>query len=319
MRYLKEEGNKLGAKLKIIFSMAVFGTISIFVKNIPLSSGEIAFFRAITAAVVIIIYKIISGKKILFSDIKKDIPALFVSGMAMGFNWILLFQAYKYTTVSIATLSYYFAPVIIMAACPILFKEKLTIKQVVCFVMATIGLVMVIGVSGEKDNNNLIGIGFGLAAAVLYATVVLLNKFIKNVTGIDKTLIQFFSAIIVLTPYIFATTGIHLGSLGIEGTINLLILGIIHTGICYCLYFSSLKDLKGQEASILSYIDPLIAIIISVTVLGESILPIQIVGGTMILGFTLLNEIKLKPLKYLRFYGMDSNKENSTTNIPKKF
>lgn len=281
------------AKLKIIISMVIFGTIAIFVKNIPLSSGEIALFRAIIAAVVIIIYKLAIGKKILFSNIKKDLPVLFISGTAIGFNWILFFQAYNYTTVSIATLSYYFAPVIVMVACPILFKEKLTIKQIVCFVMATIGLIMVIGVSGtEKSSNNLIGIGFGLGAAVLYATVVLLNKYIKNVTGIDKTLIQFFAAIIVLTPYVFATSGIHIDSLNKIEIINLLILGIVHTGICYCLYFSSLKDLKGQEASILSYIDPLVAIIVSVTILGESILFIQIIGGMMILGFTLLNEIK---------------------------
>jgi RarD protein len=283
------------AKLKIIISMAVFGTLGIFVKNISLSSGEIALFRAIIAAVVIIIYKLLIGKKILFSEIKKDLPLLFVSGVAISFNWILLFQAYNYTTVSIATLSYYFAPVIVMIASPILFKEKMTIKQVVCFIMSTIGLIMVIGVSGmEKSSSNLIGIGFGLGAAVLYATVVLLNKFIKNVTGIDKTLIQFFAAIIVLIPYVLATTGIHIGSLDNIGIINILILGIVHTGICYCLFFSSLKDLKGQEASILSYIDPLIAIIVSVTILSESINIIQIIGGMMILGFTLLNEIKIK-------------------------
>lgn len=282
------------AKLKIIISMSIFGTLAIFVRNIPLSSGEIALFRAVIAAVVIIIFKFISGKRILLSDIKKDLPALFVSGTALGFNWILLFQAYKHTTVSIATLSYYFAPVIVIVASPILFKEKLTIKQIICFLMSTIGLILVIGVSGaEKPGSNLIGIGFGLGAAVLYATVVLLNKFIKNTTGIEKTLIQFFAAIIVLTPYVLATTGINIRTLDKIGLLNLLILGIIHTGICYSLYFSSLKDLKGQEASILSYIDPLVAIIVSVTILSESILPTQIIGGVMVLGFALLNEIKL--------------------------
>jgi RarD protein len=290
---MTKENNKMEAKLKIVISMAVFGTLGIFVKNIPLSSGEIALLRAIIASVIIIIYKLLIGTKILFSEVKKDLPILFVSGAAISFNWILLFQAYNYTTVSIATLSYYFAPVIVMIVSPILFKEKLTIKQVVCFVMSTIGLIMVIGVSGmEKSSSNLIGIGFGLGAAVLYATVVLLNKFVKNVAGVDKTLIQFFAAIIVLTPYVLATTGIHIGSLDNIGIINVLILGIVHTGICYCLYFSSLKDLKGQEASILSYIDPLIAIIVSVMILGESINLIQIIGGIMILGFTLLNEIK---------------------------
>lgn len=212
----------------------------------------------------------------------------------MGFNWILLFEAYKYTTVSIATLSYYFAPVIVMVVCPIIFKEKMTVKQIICFLMATIGLIMVINISGiDKANNNGIGIAFGVGAAVLYATVIILNKFIKNVTGIDRTLIQFFVAIIVLFPYVLATTGINIGNLETKGIINLLILGIIHTGITYCLYFSSLKDLKGQEAAILSYVDPLVAIIISVVILRETITAMQLIGGMLILGFTLLNEINI--------------------------
>lgn len=283
------------AKLKSFISMAIFGTIGIFVKNISLSSGETALFRAVIAAIILIIYKLLSKNRISFSEIKRDFPLLFVSGVAMGFNWILLFQAYKYTTVSIATLSYYFAPVIVMIASPILFKEKITIKQAVCFIMSTIGLVMIIGVSGlEKSNSNLIGISFGLSAAVLYAIVILLNKSIKKVTGIDRTLIQFLAAIIILIPYVTVTTGIHIDSLGTIGIINLLVLGVVHTGICYCLYFSSLKDLKGQEASILSYIDPLTAIIVSVTLLGESINFMQVIGGIMILGFTLLNEIDSK-------------------------
>jgi RarD protein len=276
--------------------MMAFGTISIFVKNIPLSSGEIALYRAVIASVAIVMYKLAGRKKISFSEIKKDLPILFVSGAAIGFNWILLFQAYNYTTVSIATLSYYFAPVIVMAACPILFGERLTVKQAVCFVMASIGLIMVIGVGKmEKVGNNLLGIGFGLGAAALYAAVVILNKYIKNITGIDRTLIQFFAAIIVLTPYVYATSGVNIGSIGNIPILNLLILGIVHTGICYVLYFSSLKDLNGQEAAILSYIDPLVAVIVSVTILGESINLVQIIGGMMILGFTLLNEIKVKP------------------------
>lgn len=180
------------AKLKIIIYMAIFGTISIFVRNISISSEEVALFRAIIAAIVILIYKKLIGKGYPLADIKKDLPILFISGIALGFNWILLFKAYKYTAVSIATLSYYFAPVIVTVLSPILFKEKMTIKQIICFVISTIGLVMVIAIGGiDNSSTNLIGIGFGLGAAVLYATIVLLNKFVKNVTEIGKTLIQF--------------------------------------------------------------------------------------------------------------------------------
>lgn len=280
------------SKLKIIFSMIVFGTIGVFVKNIPLSSGEIALFRAIIASVSIIVYQLVSGKRIVFSQIKNDLPLLFLSGAVMGFNWILLFQAYRYTTVSIATLSYYFAPAIVMIACPILFKEKLTLKQVICFIMSTVGLIFIIGINGTSaGTNNVKGICLSLGAAVFYATVMILNKYIKNVIGIDRTLLQFFAAIIVLIPYVLSTSGIHPGNAGSIGIISILIVGIIHTGITYCLYFSSLKDLRGQEVAILSYIDPLVAVIVSVTILNESITIMQIAGGLLILGFTLLNEM----------------------------
>lgn len=287
----QKETSKMNAKLKMIFSMAVFGTLPIFIKNIPLPSSEIAFFRAVIASVSIIAYQFACRKRIDFSKIKSDLPLLFLSGAVMGFNWILLFEAYKYTTVSIATLSYYFAPAIVMIACPILFKEKLTVKQIACFIMSTVGLILIIGIGGARTgSNNFKGICFGLGAAAFYATVIILNKFIKNVTGIDRTLLQFFAAIIVLTPYVLLTTGIHLSIAGNIGIINLLIVGIIHTGITYCLYFSSLKDLKGQEVAILSYIDPLVAVIVSITILNEIITAMQIVGGVLILGFTLLNE-----------------------------
>lgn len=278
--------------------MMVFGTLGVFVKNIPLSSGEIALFRAVIATLAILGYQLISGKKVKLPSRKKDVVLLLLSGAAMGFNWIFLFEAYHYTAVSIATLSYYFAPVIVMLVCPILFKEKLTIKQVICFIMSTIGLVLVIGVGGfEGNDTNLIGIGFGLSAAVLYAAVILLNKFIKAVDGVDRTLMQFFAAIVVLIPYLCMTSGIHIGDVGGIGLLNLLIIGVVHTGIMYCMYFSSLKQLKGQEAAILGYIDPLVAIIVSVSLLGENIGFTQIIGGVLILGFTLLNEVDIQLFK----------------------
>jgi RarD protein len=274
--------------------MIVFGTLALFVKNIPLPPEEIALFRALIASAAIILYKSLTAEKLHFDRIKNEFPILFLSGAAMAFNWIFLFKAYLHTSVSIATLSYYFAPVIVTIASPILFKEKLSSKQIICFIMASIGLVMIIGVSGSNQSpGSFKGIVFGLAAAALYATVILLNKHIKSVTGIDRTLIQFFAAIIILLPYTYLTAGIHITSLDRWGLFNLLFLGIVHTGIIYCLYFSSLKDLTGQEAAIFSYIDPLVAIIISVMILNESMSPVQILGGLMILGFTLFNELNM--------------------------
>lgn len=279
------------ARLLLIFSMIIFGTLGPFVRRIPVSSGELALCRAVLAAILICGYLMLSGSKIRFADIGKELWLLLLSGMAMGINWIFLFEAYKYTTVSIATLSYYFAPVLVTAVCPFLFREKLTKKQLLCFCMSTLGVILIIGVSGfGHSGTNLLGILFGLGAAVFYASVILLNKFIKNVAGIHRTFLQFLAAILILIPYVFATGGLHLERLGGIGWLNLLIVGLFHTGITYCMYFSSLKELPGQEAAILSYIDPLVAVVVSVVFLGEGITPLQIAGGVLILGFAVLNE-----------------------------
>ena len=280
-------------RIMMIVSMAVFGTLGPFVRNITVSSSELALYRAILAALLISVYFLITKQRIDFKAIRKEAPVLLLSGVAMGINWILLFEAYKYTTVSVATLSYYFAPVIVTAVCPLLFKEKLTARQIICFVMSTVGLVLLIGITDlDGGSSSLKGIAFGLGAALFYAMVILLNKFIKGVAGIQRTMLQFISAIAVLIPYVLLTGGITLGSMNSTGWTCLLVVGLFHTGVCYCLYFSSLKELPGQEAAILSYIDPLVALLVSVFILGEQILPVQILGGMMILGFTLWNELK---------------------------
>lgn len=280
------------ARLSLILSMAIFGTLAPFVRNVSVSSGELALYRAVLATILIGTFLLVTGQKLPLKSLGIELFLLLSSGIAMGFNWILLFEAYKYTTVAISTLSYYFAPVIVTIVCPFLFKEKLTGKQILCFVLSTAGLSLVIGIHNlGKGGNDTIGILFGLGAAVLYATVILLNKFIKGVTGIHRTFLQFVAAILVLIPYVAFTGGFHLSSLNGTGWICLLVVGLVHTGITYCLYFSSLKELPGQETAILSYIDPLVAVIIGVVVLGEPLSWQQLAGGAMILGFTLWNEL----------------------------
>ena len=289
--------NSTKSKIIFIISMVIFGTIAIFVKNINISSGELALYRAVLAASIIGFYLLITKQKIELKAIKKDLILIIISGMAMGFNWIFLFEAYKYTTVSVATLTYYFAPIIVMIVCPILLKEKMTLKQWICFIVSTLGIFLIIGITNINiSSDHFLGVIFGISAAVFYATVIIINKYIKSISGIHRTFIQFLAAILVLVPYVLLTSGFNLSGLELTGWISLLIVGIIHTGITYCLYFTSLKNLDGQTVSILSYIDPLVAIIVSF-MLKETMTTFQIIGGVLIIVSTVLNEIKFKSFK----------------------
>ena len=287
------------ARLMLISSMVIFGTVGLFKRFIPVSSGELALYRAILGALLLGGVLLVTRQRIPLRTIRRQLPLLLLSGAAMGVNWILLFEAYENTSIALGTISYYFAPVIVMAACPLLFREKMTGRQIICFLLSVLGMVLItcLGAPEEAagERNDLLGILLGLGAAVFYATVMLLNKFIRGVEGLHRTLLQFLAAIVTLLPYVALTGGMSLSGMDAKGWLCLLVVGLVHTGLAYVMYFPSLKELPGQKAAILSYIDPLVAVLISAFVLQEAPLTWgQLIGAVLLLGATLWNELTPK-------------------------
>lgn len=283
------------ARLAMIVSASVFGTLGPFVRRIEVASAELALYRAVLAAVFLLLFFLVRRKRLRLREIRKALWLLLLSGAAMGFNSMLLFESYKYTSISLATLSYYIAPVIVTALCPLLFHEKMTRTQVLCFLMSTLGVALIIGSGGlQGGGSDLRGIVCALGAAVFYAAVILLNKYIHGVTGLEHTFVQLLAAVVVLAPYVGLTSGFHPEVLSATGWVNLLIVGFVHTGVTYCIYFSAIRTLPGQESSLLSYLDPIVSVLISVLLLGEPLAPIQIAGMVLFLGFAIANEFTHK-------------------------
>lgn len=282
-------------KLKIIFAMMIWGTVGVFVKNIPLNSIEIAFYRSIIGAIFIIILSIVKKEKWDKEDLREDLKVLIPSGIALGAGWVLLFQGYKNTSISIATLSYYIAPVFIVILSIIVLKEKITLKKILCIIVAIIGLLLVLdikNIGNIGDNNHLLGISYSVLAAVFYAIVVILNKFIKKLTGFKVTIVQLLVSAIILLPLTIMNSTRSLLSLDALSLGLLLFVGIVHTGIAYLLYFSSVKEIEGQSIAILSYMDPIFALLIAGLFLGEKMSIIQLFGGILILGSAYISESK---------------------------
>jgi RarD protein len=257
----------------------------------------IALVRGIIGSMFLLIVSYMTRQKISWKVVKQNLVQLVLSGAAMGANWIFLFQAYKYTTISEATLCYYFAPVLVIILSPFILKERLNVIKVICIIGAMVGMFLIVGVeSGATGANQLLGIVYGLIAAVLYATVMITNKFIKNLSGMESSTIQLAIAAIVLLPYILATQKIQFVQLDFRSIALIITVGIIHTGIAYLLYFSAIPKLKGQTIAVFSYIDPISAIVMSSIFLGEKMTMIQILGGVLILGTTFINELCEKRL-----------------------
>lgn len=279
------------SKLIYIAAMLIFGSIGVFTRKIELSSGQIALVRGMIGSLFLLLACPVMKQKLSFRMIRRNLFLLILSGAAIGFNWIFLFQAYKFTTISNATLSYYFAPVFVMFLSPFVLKERLSVIKISCILGAVFGMFLIIGMDSDTGKNNLIGIGYGLLAAVLYAFVVIMNKFLKGLSGLETTLIQLSSASIIQLPYILATEKISINQLDNRSVLFLIILGILHTGFAYLLYFTAVRKLSGHTIAVFSYTDPISAIVLSSVLFQESMTPVQIAGGIMILGATLLCEL----------------------------
>ena len=294
------------ATIKVLIAMLLWGSLGVFVKNISLDSVEIAFFRGIIGSVflgIVLFIRMQNNKKLEENNKledenkkpgKKSIIILIISGMAIGFNWVFLFNSYNYITVANATIVYYLAPVIVIFVSPIFLKEKLTLKKVLAVICAMIGLVLIVRTGSSNGNVNLTqGIINAFAAACLYASVIILNKFIKNVDDYTKTFIQLFMASMVLLPWVIYRNNIIFDSP--KSIILIAILGIAHTGIAYCLYFSAMKELKAQSIAILGYLDPVSSVVFSIFLLKEPFSIYQLIGGVIILLSAVIAERNPKP------------------------
>ncbi len=284
------------SKFSLILSMFIFGTIGIFRRYIPLPSSLLAMARGAIGVVFLLIFMAVKKEKLNLREIKDKILLLCISGVLIGFNWILLFEAYNYTTVATATLCYYMAPVFVIMASPFLFKEKLTLKKIICVIVALVGMVLVSGVieTGFSGADEFKGVILGLGAAVLYATVVLMNKKTAGVPAYTKTVIQLGSAAIVLLPYTLLTENFAELTFEPLTIIMLLVVGVVHTGWSYALYFGSMDNLKAQTVAIFSYIDPVVAIILSALILNEEMSIFGVIGAVLVLGSTMMSELPSK-------------------------
>jgi RarD protein len=282
------------SKIQFILSMIIFGTIGLVQRYIDLSSSETALLSSSIGCIFLIFVFLMMKKSIPWKLVKANASILFLSGIALGGNWIFLYQSYDYTTITNATLGYYFAPVFVMILSPIILKEQLPLKKIVCIGIAILGMLLIVGngisASGKGD---VLGVFLGLVAAAFYAALMLLNKFIQNMAKLEITIIQLTTTALLLLPYVLFTEGFSILEVSSSSIPFIILLGIVNTGIGFWLFFSGMQKLKGQSIAMLSYVDPFVAILISAVILQEQMTLVQILGGTLLLGSTFVSEIKL--------------------------
>ena len=282
-------------KLKLIIALLIYGTIGVVRKNIPYPSSFIAFARAAIGFLFLLCFRLITHQKIDRTAVKRNFKTLLLSGTLLGFNWLLLFEAYNYTSVAVATVCYYMSPVFLTLASPLL-GERLTVRKLGCVAVALLGMVLVSGVL-ETGLYGLKGIILGLVSAVTYAVIVMLNKTLKDISAGDRTIMQLGISSIVMLPYVLLTENVAALEFTFAPVMLLLVAGIIHTGFAYTLYFGGIAGIPAQTAAVLSYIDPITAILLSVVLLREDMSAVSAIGCVLVIRAMLVSDIEPKKKK----------------------
>jgi RarD protein len=288
MTHLKKSS---GAAAALLSAILIFGTVGILKHYIPLPAALVALIRGLLGSLFLILFMLVTKKRFSFKAAKEDLPVLLLSGGCIGVNWLLLFEAVD-ISVSVGTLCYYTAPIFVILFSPLLLKEKLTPVKLVAVFVALGGMLLVSGVFESGKGAGLPCVLYGLGAALLYASVMILNKKLKRVSAYERTVVQLLAASLVLLPFcLFGGEFKELSSCGATDWILLAVIGIVHTGLAYALYFGSMMHLPGQTVALLSYLDPATAILWAALLLSEIPSPLTAVGAVLVIGAAMAGEL----------------------------
>lgn len=278
-------------KAKYILSVIIYGTIGYILHFINLPSEIVVLGRGVIGSIFIYLYLRFTRQKMEVEAIKKNLKYLIPSGIALGLNWVFLFASYRVSTVALGSLCNYMAPIILIVISPIVFKEEIAFKKVICVIVAFIGIVLVSGILESDVVVNVEGIILGLLAAVCFVLIIIFNKRLRGVPVYDKVIVQLATSAITVLPYaIFNNINIHL-VFDTRSVLLIILLGVVHTGLAYCLYFGSINNIPVQSVAILGYIEPVCGVLTSVILLHEPISFLGIIGGVLIIVSACLCEI----------------------------
>lgn len=280
------------ATLKYLFAVIIYGTIGYFLHFINCASEFVVMCRGLLGSIFILLVMFFKQDYPNIKAIKNNLLTLVISGMALGFNWIFLFAGYEYA-VSITSLCNYMAPIITVVLSIFLYKEKLNARQALCIVVAFIGIFLVSGVLEENAGFDYHCFLYGFIAAIGFVILVLCNRKLKSIKPLDKTVVQLFVSFLTVLPVVLFR---HLipTSLDRQSILILIMLGVVHTGIAYILYFNSIDVLPMHKVAILGYVEPVLSILIGTLVFGENMTLLGSIGAILILFSALYSEMSRK-------------------------
>lgn len=280
---------KTSATLKYLIAVIIYGTIGYFLHYVNCESEFVVMCRGLLGSLFILLVMFVKNDLPDFKRIKDNLLMLIVSGVSLGLNWLFLFAGYRYA-ISTTSLCNYMAPMIVVVVSAVFLKEKLSVKQIVCILISLFGITLLSGLFDGQLVSDIHCFIYGLAAAIDFVVLVLCNKRIHNIKPLDKTVVQLFVSFLTVLPVVLIRNLIPT-SLNDNSLVLLIIIGVLHTGVAYILYFNSIDILPVHKVAIIGYIEPVLNILIGTIVFNEKMTLYGYIGAILILSSALINEL----------------------------
>ena len=282
-------------RIKYTLAVILYGTIGMFLRYVHIPSEIVAMCRGIIGSIFIFLFLKTRGKNMDWQAVRANLKWLVIAGISLGLNWIFLFAAYIKTTVAIASLCNYMAPVIVILIAPLVLQEKLDKRKMPCVLAALIGIVLVSGF-WNGSIGSMVGVVMGLLAAACFVVIVICNRKLQAIPALDRSVIQLAVSALTILPYALIKNWGTAITLDTTSVLIILLLGLVHTGAAYCLYFSGMATLPVQTVAILGYLEPVVSVLCSVFFLHEVMGIAGWIGAVLIIGAAVVSET-LKPIE----------------------
>ena len=263
-------------------AVLLFGFAGVIGKWVSLPAIIVTLGRVLFSSIFLLVLLLIKKQRIAL-DNKKDYLYMAIAGIIMAVHWTCFMQSIQVSSVAIGTITFASFPLFVTFLEPLLFKEKLTIKNIILALMMLMGVMILVPFNNLSGNITL-GIIYGMISSFTYALLSLMNRYLTN--SYQGTLICFyeqFIATIVLLPTLFIVSF----TTTVNELLIIVVLGVLCTAIAHSLYVTSLTRVKVQTAGIISGMESVYSIILAMLILQTMPTIRELIGGLVILSVTI--------------------------------
>ena len=276
--------------IAIVVAASFWGVIGVFSRELVdrgLTSIQVTEVRCIVTAISLAVVLAIYDRNLLKIDIK-DIWMFFGTGVIgiISFN-VLYFEAAEIVSLSMTSVLLYTAPFFVVILSTIFFKEALTKQKGISLILAFLGCLLISNIVGSEFNAK--GFLLGLGSGIGYALYTIFGKIaLRKYHAFTLTFYTFAVAGICLIPFSDLPYMLDV-SMNVEGAMMwMLALGILITTLPYFLYNYGLHRMDAGVASVMAFIEPMVATIAGFLIYNESPTMANFIGIGLILSAVII-------------------------------